>query len=281
MPRLTARAGAGLPEMIVALALAAIVSAAGATALAGVERYTRATRGTASARRTLREAEAVLASDLRAAPSDSVHVRGDTAVDFPGLVGVSVVCVSSGASLVLPPDAASGGYPYSAWRASPEPGDLLAVFDTTGGGAWRAGTVDSVSSRADGAGCTPASGLLSPADSAARRASTRIVLRSALAPGPVNAGSPVRIVRAARYALTHSTDGGWSLSYRRCDGGPCGTAQPVVGPLATPGGAGLGFTPGPGGGLVAMLRAPPVVTGVTSIADTIRIALRNRAAGTP
>jgi len=48
---------------------------------------------------TVREAEAVLASELRAASSDSLLVRGDTAIDFLGLVGVSVVCVSSGAVL--------------------------------------------------------------------------------------------------------------------------------------------------------------------------------------
>lgn len=282
MSGLSARAGAGLPEMIVALALGAIVSAVGATALVGVERYTRTARGSASARRTLREAEAVLASELRAAVSDSVHVRGDTAVDFPGLVGVSVVCVASGTVLVLPPDVASGGHPYSAWRASPETGDPIGVFDTTGGGAWRAGTIDSVSSRSDGAGCTPASGLLSAADSAARRASTRIVLRSAFPGALVSAGSPVRIVRSARYALTRSADGGWSLSYRRCDAGSCGTAQPVAGPFATPGGAGLGFAPGSGNGeLVAMLRALPVVSGASPISDTIHIALRNRAAGVP
>jgi len=117
--------------MLVALALAAVVSAAGATALAGAERYSRLTRGSSAARRTLREAEAVLASELRAAVSDSLVVRGDTAVDFAGLVGVSVVCVASGTLLVLPPDVAAGGYPYSAWRATPESGDGMPASPQT------------------------------------------------------------------------------------------------------------------------------------------------------
>ena len=274
---MTLRRGAGLAEMIVALVLAGIVSAAGATALAGVERYARASRAGAQARRTLREAEAVLASDLRASLADSVRVRGDTAVDFPGIVGVSVVCVSSGTVLVLPPDVASSGYPYSSWRASPEAGDVVAVFDTAAGGIWRTATVDSASSRTDGAGCMPSSGLLSPSDRAARRASTRIVLRSALATAPAGIASPVRVLRPARYALTHSSDGDWALSYRRCDAVSCGTAQPVVGPLAAPGDSGLRFVAG-AGQLVARLRAPPAVGSKRPISDTMAIAFRNRGA---
>src|ERR1019366_1403262 len=165
MPRLRTRRGAGLAEMIVALTLSAIVSAATVAALAGAERYMRRSRAASDVRRTLREAESVLASELRAAASDSVHVRGDTAVDFLGLVGVSVVCVTSGTVLVLPPDVAAGGLPYSSWRASPETGDVVAVFDTANGGAWGTAVVDSASTRTDGAGCKPSSGLLSAADS--------------------------------------------------------------------------------------------------------------------
>jgi type II secretory pathway pseudopilin PulG len=268
--------------MIVALVLAAVVSAAGVTALAGAERYARASRAASTARRTLREAAAVLASELRAAPADSLRVRGDTAVDFLGLVGVSVVCVSSGTLLVLPPDAAAGGYPYTSWRASPEAGDRVAVFDTAGGGTWRIATVDTASTRTDGAGCTPSSGLLSPADSVARRPATRMILHSALAPGSARTGSPVRVVRGARYALTRAADGGWSLSYRRCDTAGCGTAQPVAGPLAAPADSGLRFTSSAdAAGLDAALRAPAAGTGVSRVSGAVRITLRNRALGVP
>jgi hypothetical protein len=267
--------------MIVALVLGAIVSAAGATALAGAERYTRAARDASAARRTLREAEAVLASELRAAAADSLRVRGDTAVDFPGLVGVSVACASSGTLLVLPPDVAAGGYPYSSWRASPEAGDIVAVFDTAAGGVWHVATVDTVSSRVDGAGCTPSSGLISQADSAARHAATRIVLRSAFTWGSVRIGSPVRVVRGARYALTRSAEGGWSLSYRRCDAASCGTAQPVAGSLGAPDVPGLRFTAPAGTGQVEVALRAPAVFGAGSVSDTFRITLRNRAVGVP
>ena len=143
MRGLTPRRGAGLAELIVALTLAAIVSAAGVAALKGVERYSQRARATSDARRTLREAESVLATDLRSALSDSVRVRGDTAVDFYGEIGVSVVCVVSANVLTLPPDVASAGAAYSSWRATPESGDVLSVFDTAGAGVWRAAVVDS------------------------------------------------------------------------------------------------------------------------------------------
>ncbi|MGH7653909.1 MAG: hypothetical protein ACREN6_04535 [Gemmatimonadaceae bacterium] len=275
------RRGAGLAEMIVALVLAAVVSAAGATALAGAERYARVARAQAAARRTLREAQAVLVSELGAATADSLRVRGDTAVDYLGLVGVSVVCASSGAELVLPPDVASGGYPYSSWRAAPEPGDLVAVFDSAGGGAWHAATVDTASASTDGSGCTPSTGLLSATDSAARRAVTRVLLTASLA-GAARVGSPVRVVRSARYALTRAADGTWSLSYRRCDGSACGVAQPVAGPFAAPRDSGLVFMDMAGEGrLDVSLRTPAAAPGAPPQSAVLRIALRNRSDGLP
>lgn len=282
MSRLKARRGAGLAEMIVALTLAAIVSAAAATALAGTERYMRHARATSDARRMIREAKSVLASELRAAPSDSVRVRGDTAVDFLGLVGVSVVCVSQGALLVLPPDVAAGGYPYTTWRASPEAGDLVAMFDTTGGGRWRTAIVDTAGTRTDGAGCRPSTGLLSVADSVARRPVTRVVLQTPLDTTGRLIGAPLRVLRSARYALTRAADGSWSLSYRRCTGSACGVAQPVAGPFASPGDSGLTFTSiASGSRLDAALHALPAAQGESAESGDLRLTFRNRATGIP
>ncbi len=265
--------------MIVALTLSAVVSAASATALANTERYMRRARATSDARRMLREAEAVLSTELRVAPADSIRTRGDTAVDFMGLVGVSVVCVSSGSVLVLPPDVAASGLPYTAWRAAPEPGDILAVFDTASGGAWRTAIVDTSFSRTDGAGCRPSSGLLSPADSAARRPVTQVVLRSTL---NTFAGAPLRVLRSGRYALTKAADGSWSLSYRRCTGSSCGVAQPVAGPLAAPADSGLVFTNVASEWRIeASLRAPPVDLRAPRESGLLRVVLRNRATGDP
>lgn len=282
MSRLTIRRGAGLAELIVAMSLSAMFAIAATSALAGAERYMRRTRAVSDSRRTLREAEAVLAADLRAATVDSFRVRGDTAVDFLGLVGVSVVCVSSGSIVVLPPDDAADGLPYSSWRAPPESGDIVAVFDTSGGGAWRTAVVETSAGRTDGAGCGPSSGLVASADSAARRPVTRVVLRSSLDPSGALVGAPVRVVRSARYALTRAADGSWSLSYRRCAGSTCGVAQPVAGPFAAPSDSGVLFTFVPSASLVeAAIRAPATALHVSQVSTRLRLTLRNRELGTP
>jgi hypothetical protein len=266
--------------MIIAVTLSAIVSVAAASALAGTEGYIRRTRATTDARRTLREAESILASDLRAAPVDSIRLRGDTAIDFVGLVGISVLCVTSGTTIVLPPDAAAGGLPYTSWRALPDTGDLVAVFDTAGGGAWRSAVVGAVSTRTDGAGCRTSTGLMSPADSVARRAVTQLQLRATLGT-TIPVGAPVRVMRDGRYALTRAGDGSWSLSYRRCTGAACGVAQPVAGPLAAPADSGLLFANPAASRIEVSLRAPPVATGAPREAAVLRVTLRNRATAAP
>jgi hypothetical protein len=182
---------------------------------------------------------------------------------------------------VLPPDVASGGLPYTSWRASPEAGDLVAAFDTAGGGAWRTALVDSVTTRTDGAGCRPSSGLLSTADSATRKPVTRLRLHTSLSLS-VPVGAPVRVLRGGRYALTHSGDGSWTLSYRRCTGSSCGTAQPVAGPLAAPADSGLRFTSVAGESRIeAALRAPASDPGAPRESVTLRITVRNRETGQP
>jgi type II secretory pathway pseudopilin PulG len=282
MSGLTRRRGAGLVELIVAMSLSAICAVAATSAMAGAERYMRRARATSDARRMVREAAAVLAFDLRAATGDSLRVRGDTAVDFLGLVGLSVVCVSSGPILVLPPDEAADGLPYSSWRAPPESGDLLAVFDTSGTGVWRATVVESAAERTDGAGCGPSTGLLSGADSAARRPVMRVVLRSSLDSVRALVGAPVRVVRGARYALTRAADASWSLSYRRCLGPTCGVAQPVAGPLAAPSDSGLTFAFIAGSSQVeALLQAPATAPQHSPASIRLRLTLRNREPVTP
>ena len=282
MPRLTGRRGAGLVELIVAMSLSAICAVAATSALAGAERYMRRTRATSDGGRMVREAAAVLASDLRAATADSLRVRGDTAVDFLGLVGVSVVCASSGPVVVLPPDGAADGVPYSSWRAPPESGDLMVVFDTSGGGAWRTAVVESAAERTDGAGCGPSSGLLASTDSMARRPVMRVVLRSSLDSVAALVGAPVRVLRGARYALTRAADASWSLSYRRCAGSTCGVAQPVAGPFAAPSDSGLTFSFVASASQVeAFMRAPATPLQHSRASMRLRVTLRNRASRIP
>ena len=283
MSRLTsAPSGATLAELVVAMTLATILSAAAVTALVSAERYVRRTTTTSEDRRTMRDVELTLASELRVTAIDSLRLHGDTAADFIGLVGTSVACVASGNQLVLPPSVTTIEASFTVWRASPAPGDFVAVFDTALAGAWRAAIVNAVETRSDGAGCVPASGLLSVADSAARRPVTRLVLDRAL-PAGVGPGAPVRLSRRGRYVLTRAADRSWSLSYRACDAGAaCSAAQPVVGPLAAPTDSGLVFSLDVSAArLHTTLRAPSREPGLGRESRAFVLTLRNRAAGAP
>ena len=267
---MTLRRGSSLAELIVAFTVLTLLSALAATALVGAERRMRSANASSAAERAVREGAAVLSSEL--AGADSIVARGDTAVDYLGLVGVSVLCVAADSALVVPPSVASNAPPFSIWRASPAAGDVVALFDPDAA-RWRYSRVDSVASRSDGAGCTPSSGLRSAADSAARRPVTRFVLDARLPVGlPV--GAPVRVMRRARWALYRGGDGQWALGLRACD--PitgCGTAQPASGPYASA--RDSGFTVRvDSGALTLRLRAPLSPAPVTE--RTVRIARRNR-----
>ena len=264
------RRGSSLAELIVAFTMLTLLSALAATALVGAERRMRSANASSAAERAVREGAAVLLSEL--AGADSIVARGDTAVDYLGLVGVSVLCVAADSALVVPPSVASNVPPFSVWRASPSAGDVVALFDP-GAARWRYSRVDSVASRSDGAGCTPSSGLLSAADSVARRPVTRFVLDAQL-PAGLPVGAPIRVMRRARWALYRGGDGRWALGLRACD--PitgCGTAQPASGPYASARDSGFNVRLD-SVALTLRLRAPRSSAAVTE--RTVRIARRNR-----
>ena len=267
------RKGTTVAELVVAFALAALLAALGGTALVATERHVRNAVAGSGDRRTLREAQSVLATELRTAAAQEITLRGDTAADFLGVVGLSVACVSSGTLLVLPGSISTNGPPLTTWRSTAVPGDLISAFDTTPPAVWRTARIDSVTSRTDGAECSSATGFRTAADSIAHRAVTRLRLDRAL---DVGTGAPVRILRAGRYMLHLGSDKSWSLAYRACDAlGVCGSAQPVVGPLATARDSGLSISvSGTDPVLIVTVRAPPSPT-APGITQRAIIALRN------
>jgi len=277
VPRLNRplRTGTTVAELVIAFALAALLAALGGMALVATERHVRNAVAGSGDRRTLREARSVLATELRTAAAEEITLRGDTAVDFLGVVGLSVACVSSGPLLVLPGSISTNNPPFTTWRSTVATGDLIAAFDTTPPAAWRTARVDSVTSRTDGAGCGSSTGFRSAADSTAHRAVTRLRLDRGL---DVGTGAPVRILRAGRYTLHLGSDKSWSLAYRSCDAlGVCGSAQPVVGPLAAARDSGLSISvSGTDPVLTISVRAPmsPITSGTSQRA---LIAFRNHA----
>ena len=269
------RNGTTVAELVISLTLAGLLAALGGAALVATERHVRNAVAGSAERRTLREAHSVLATELRTAVAEEITLRGDTAADFLGVVGLSVACVSSGTLLVLPGSISTNSQPFTTWRSPAAAGDLIAAFDTTPPVAWRTARVDSVTSRTDGAGCSSSTGFRTPADSIARRAVTRLRLDRGL---DIGTGAPVRILRAGRFLLHRGSDKSWSLAYRACDAfGMCGSAQPVVGPLATARDSGLSISvSGADPVLIVSVRAPPSPT-APGISQRAVIALRNHA----
>lgn len=270
MSSLNGRRGTSIAELVVAFTVLTILSALAATALVGAERRMRSANASSAAERAVREGAAVLSSEL--AGADSIVARGDTAVDFLGVVGLSALCVATDRALIVPPAIASGARPFSVWRSTPSAGDIIAIFDPNSA-RWQYSRVDSVAAQSDGAGCTPSSGLLSIADSVARRPVTRFVVDSPLSVSlPV--GAPVRVMRRGRWALYRGGDGQWVVGLRACDAIlGCGSAQPASGPYASARDSGLTVRID-SGALTLRLRAPLTSSAVTE--QTVRIARRNR-----
>ena len=276
------RVGAALVEMLVAFTLSALVAAGAALALTAAERYARRTQAQRDDQRVLHDAELILRSDLRPAAFDSLRALGDTAIDFFSVTGTSVTCVVAGASMVFPPATVASGDPFTAWRVAPDVGDAVFAWDTSAGGRWRLAIVDSIESRSDGAGCTPASGLVSAADSAARTAVLLVHTDRVFASGVV-VGAPVRIERRIRYVLVRGADRQWSLSLRRCTvAGTCSASQPAAGPLASAADSGFIVALAPGSRHFDItLRAPSHTGLATRAALDLTIAVRNRGGSVP
>jgi hypothetical protein len=250
---LTARRGATVAELALALVLAGVAAALGAGMLASAERHARREGDDSRASQTTRDVVHAVGADLAAARWNSIVVRGDTALDLDAHVGFSVACVANGQLLVLPAATTSLGEPWSHWRYPAEVGDIVAAWDSTGGGGWTTAAIDSVSQSGAGAGCAAGGAFRSIADSISQLPVTRLQLTSPL-PAAVGAGSPVRVFRAVRWTLYRGGEGLWWLGQRRC-ATTCGAVQPVAGPLAPPSDTGLAFVPGADGAMTVLVRA--------------------------
>jgi prepilin-type N-terminal cleavage/methylation domain-containing protein len=255
----TARAGFTLAELLVALVLTGLIVASIVNVLTRQQRFYSSAADLMDTRGRLRQALAVLPSDLRSvSPSDTlsggansgdIYAWTDHSLEFRSVQGSSVVCWITGAAplttLRLPP--LNLPNVLSAWQATPLVGDSLLIFDN-GGLRWRVYAITAIAAVTGGAGCPSGAGQLLTAAQAAL--SSYAVSVSPALSATIQVGAPVRVFRRVHYELYKETDGRWYLGYFDCLSSyvpaGCRAIEPLSGPYrpysVTPGLSGLLFT---------------------------------------
>lgn len=297
------RPGFTLVELTVALVLSGLIGTALSAALVLQQRVYRNATERLMLRHAVRDAAEVLPTEIRGVGMSGALAAplGDTAVELYSVVGSSVTCTATTTQLTLPPDTLASGAVLTSLAATPDTGDLIAVYtepaDSGAAATWERIPIADVSRRSSASGC-PASTAFTAASDAGSMA--YVVTFASPRAAPPRVGAPVRFMRRGRFAVYRSSDAKWYLGYRRCGASnvsPCGTTQPVSGPYAGAS-SGLSYRFRDRAGIV--LRAPTwdavalveitirsvgQPTGLQTIGDstTIAVALRNatQSQGTP
>lgn len=230
-----ARRGTTLLELMVALPIAAIIGTVAMALLLDTHKLARRLNSSTEIARELRQASAVLASEIRPLSAADIVAWTDTSLDFVGLVGSGTVCATPAPSTLdlLPLNGTDAL--RTAWFASPQAGDAVytvgadsAIVPTDGN--WRATTLGA-STSSGSSDCLTRS-LMTLGSASADRV-IRLTLTSGLTPRPAQ-GTPVRITRRARYSLYRASDALWYLGRKSYNGMVWNTIQPVAGPLDRP-----------------------------------------------
>jgi len=283
--RLNRRAAFTLPEILVSIAIAGVVTGAIVTTLTRQQRFYGAANQILGVRAQLRDAADVLASDIRGAAvaSYGVPVMSDSAIELYTSIGTSIACAAPpGLAIGLAPSVLANGSTLTSLLVTPDTGDLASVYTIPGGiidsAKWETRRIAAFSSRALSSTWAASTGFTTIADAAAGATGYLLTLASATATAP-RKGAPVRFIRHSRYSIYKSSDGLWYLGYRRCNvSGPpsCAAIQPLSGPYRLYGkkgtasglyfryfdGAGIELVPGSTG--ITLARVDIVLRGETA-----------------
>jgi prepilin-type N-terminal cleavage/methylation domain-containing protein len=236
-----ARRGLTLVELVVALALLAIVATMTLATLRGQQRFQVGMLGIIDVKRNAHHAVDLLYGSLRSASSSDLYAITDSSIAFRATFAASHICGidSSHASLTVPSNAIETG--LSTFLTMPRAGDSLLIFDlgsspTPDDDRWTAHTL---SANPSGGVCP-----LRPAGLAMSIGAAQGIGITIIPPlGPtVFVGSPLRFFRPTGYSLYRATGGEWMLGHSTCTAGACSARQPLSGPY-------LPFAGGRAGGL--------------------------------
>jgi prepilin-type N-terminal cleavage/methylation domain-containing protein len=270
-------AGFSLVELLIVIVLMALVLTSVTTILVQQQRFYSDTAAIMQTRSSTRDAAYVLQGDLRAlAPGDSdIYSMGSNFIEFRSQLGASVVCTISVSKLVLtvPPVNVNSESALTAWLTPPAVGDTLRIFDPglnpgSSDDSWRVYTLTDAPT--SGATCPNTTGLTTTAGEATQGWTLRVT--PALS-ATTTVGSPIRVLRRARYELYQEGSGNWYLGYYDCvplRSPVCTALQPVAGPYVPPNASGTG-------GIVFTYRdADGVVTWDPKLVRRVNLAARAR-----
>ena len=234
------RNGHSLVELIVALPIAAILSTVAMSLLLDAHRLARRLQSSTEIARELRQATAVLASEIRPLSATDVISWSDTSLEVQAMVGSGVVCAFTSPNVIDMLPLTGNDVLRTSWFATPQGGDNVWTIapDTMPMPAserWAMSTMKMESSVAASL-CTSRK-LFAEGNAAATR-----VIRLTLSGTPTispRTGTLVRITRRARYSLYKASDGLWYLGRKSLNPSGWTTIQPVAGPLDTPARKGL------------------------------------------
>lgn len=229
------RRGVALVEVLVALAMFGVLGALAVRSLVTAVRETERV-----VLRTERDGQLAVALEsgshllpaLSAAAGDAIRLT-DTAVVWHATIAHGPVCGVAGAVAVAA-DTRHDGLRLGGHTSSPQPGDLLHLFDDgaaphAADDSWSRHLVQSARWVRGGCGATP---LLHAVADAAFGAWVLDVVPTV---DSTWIGAPARITRPSRLALYRSATE-WALGYsEQGPGGAWSTIQPLAGPLEPPG----------------------------------------------
>jgi len=236
------RAGFTLVELVIAMVLMSLVGGAIVKLLLQQQRFYNSTSDLIQTRQQIRQAAAMLPSDLRGISSvgGDISSMSDSALEFRSAFGGSVVCVNAGGTLSTVPRVLASGATMTNWITTPVVGDSLAVYNNgatlaMAGQGWlfyRITAVTPVTTNAAN-GCPTATGLTRAGDITAANPSLQLGLTPA-APNTIAVGAAIRFFRHVRYRIYRETDNQWYLGFFNCQFGRvpvCNTTQPIAGPF--------------------------------------------------
>jgi prepilin-type N-terminal cleavage/methylation domain-containing protein len=223
------RSGFSLIELMLVLVLLSIVGGSLMSLLSKQQRFYNGTYDLIELRSQLRQAEAVMSSDLRglSTPGGDLVTMTDSSMDFRYTVGSSISCTTpAGSVIIIPPTTTANGNTLTNWLTIPQRNDSLYVFDdaanttSSGDDTWQPYQLASDP--------TPGGGTCDAAFNA-QSAGYSLSIVGSVSPSILQ-GAPIRFVRRAHYSLYQGSNSSWYLGYSCAS---CGntTVSPIAGPF--------------------------------------------------